>query len=112
MTVGADGETDEGFALLVEWRTRLFWDQGDPVAPDVSENFPDVGTEVDALSVGENFHSSTHPSTAATGSARCVISGATITGCILCGFADGVTGALIRIAEVWACGGGWPGRFD
>ena len=55
VTVGADGEADEGFALLVEGWTGLLGDEGDPVALDVSENSPDVGAEVDALRVGENL---------------------------------------------------------
>ena len=41
-----------------------------------------------------------------------VISGAAVTGCVLGGLADGVAGALVRVAEVGA--GGWrgPGCFD
>ena len=48
----------------------------------------------------------------ATGSARRVVSGAAVAGCVLGGFADGVTGALIRVAEVGTRGGCWPGCFD
>src|SRR5258708_10222360 len=112
VTVGADGEADEGFALFIEGRTGFLGDQGDPVAPDVSEDFSDVGAEVDTLGVGEDLGSSAHASTATTRRVRRVISGAAIAGCVLGGLAGGVTGTLIRVAAVRAGGRRWPRRFD
>jgi len=50
-TVGEDGEADEGLSLLVEGRSRLFGDERNPVAFDITEDPADVGAEVDALSV-------------------------------------------------------------
>jgi hypothetical protein len=112
MAVGADGEADEGLALLVERGTGLLGDEGDPVALDVSENSSDVGAEVNALHVGENLDSRPHALISAARSARRVISGAAVVGCVLSSLADGVTRALIRVAEVWARWRRWAGRLD
>ena len=52
--VGQDGEADEGLALLVERRTRLFGNQRKPGVVDLAEDPLEVGVEVDAHGVGED----------------------------------------------------------
>jgi hypothetical protein len=108
--VGEDGETDEGFALLVEGGTGFFGDEGVPVALDVLQDATNVGAEVDALSVGEDLGAGAH-SAASAGLTTGVTGATVVTRCALGGLTDGVAGCLVRIAEVWAGGDGLR-RFD
>jgi hypothetical protein len=100
-SVGEDGEADEGFALFVERGTGLFGNEGVPVAFDVLKDAANVGAEVYALGVGEDLGASAHAAASAGLTAR-VTGAAVVAGCALGGLTNGVTGCLIRIAEVWA----------
>jgi hypothetical protein len=109
--VGEDGKADKGFALLVERWPRLFGDQGYPVALDVFEDLSDVGSKVDALSVGEDLGPGTHTLTASAWSTGSVVSSGVSAGGILSCFADCFTWGLIWGAEVWTRWRGL-GRLD
>ena len=103
--VGEDGEADQSFALFVEGGTGLFGDEGVPVALDVLKNAANVGAEVDALGIGEDFGAGSHAA-ASAGLTASVTGAAVVAGCALRGLTDGIAGGLVRIAEVWAGGDG------
>lgn len=54
--VGLNGEADERLPFLVERRVTLFRNEGVPGGGDEAFEALEVGAEVDALGVGEDFH--------------------------------------------------------
>ena len=107
--VGEDGEADEGFALLVEGGTGLLGDEGDPGAADVAEDAAEVGTEVDALSVGEDFDAGVDAAVGDGGVGAVVAALAAVAGGLLGGLTDGIAGGGGGVAEVRLGGGGAGG---
>ncbi len=105
-SVGEDGESDLGDALLVEGWAGLLWDEGEPGVVDLADDLFEVGVEVDAHGVGEDVDAGVE-ALVGGGCVGAVVSAAsaTVLGGVAGGLADGVAGGLVGVAEVGAGGG-------